>query len=153
MTSLVIRTPHLSELPHLSALQMRSKAHWGYDDAFMAACKEELTLTLEDLSNTALAVGDVDGSMAGVAQVGSRGQDADLLALFIDPPYMGAGMGKALFQWCVTAARNFSQKRLLIDADPDAAGFYERMGARRIGTTPSGSIPGRLLPLLEYPLR
>lgn len=153
MASLVIRPPHLSELGSLSALQMRSKAHWGYDDAFMAACKDELTLTPKDLSDTALAVGDLDGVLVGVAQVGPCGQDAELLALFIDPPYIGSGFGKQLFAWCVTAARNVSQTRLLIDADPDAASFYERMGAKRIGSTPSGSVPGRLLPQYEYPLR
>ena len=153
MPSFVLRPPDLSELEDLSALQMRSKAHWGYDAAFMAACKEELTLTPADLSDTALVVAAVDGTMAGVAQVGPRGQDADLLALFIDPPYMGMGLGKELFHWSVTAARRFSRDRLLIDADPDAAAFYEKMGAHRIGTTPSASIPGRVLPLLEYRLR
>lgn len=153
MTSPVIRPPVLAELDALSALQLRSKAHWGYDATFMAACKDELTLTPNDLANTALVVADLGGTLAGAAQVGPRGRDADLLGLFIDPPHMGAGMGRALFQWCITAARDFSDDRLLIDADPDAAAFYERMGARRIGTTPSGSIPGRLLPLLEYRLR
>lgn len=145
--------PVSAELAELSALQLRSKAYWGYDAAFMAACKEELTLSQEDLSETALAAGEVDGALAGVAQVGSRGSDADLLALFVDPPFMGAGLGRALFDWCVAAARKVSQTQLLIDADPGAAPFYERMGATRIGTVPSGSIPGRELPLMSYDLR
>ena len=38
---------------------------------------------------------------------------------------------------------------LEIDADPHAAGFYERMGAVRIGETPSSLIPGRSLPRLR----
>ncbi len=153
MTSLVIRPPVLAELDALSALQLRSKAHWGYDATFMAACTDELTLTPKDLSDTALVLADLGGTLAGVAQVGPKGQDADLFGLFVDPPHMGAGLGRTLFQWCVAAARDVSDDRLLIDADPDAAAFYERMGARRIGTAPSGSIPGRLLPLLEYRLR
>jgi hypothetical protein len=39
-----------------------------------------------------------------------------------------------------------------IEADPFAAGFYERMGARRIGTVASGVIPGRWLPLYRLDL-
>jgi hypothetical protein len=39
-----------------------------------------------------------------------------------------------------------------IHSDPEAQGFYERMGARLIGKTPSGSIAGRLLPLLQHDL-
>ena len=36
----------------------------------------------------------------------------------------------------------------MIEADPDAAPFYRRMGAQDVGLAPSGSIPGRMLPKL-----
>jgi hypothetical protein len=39
-----------------------------------------------------------------------------------------------------------------IDADPNAEAFYLAMGAVRIGQTPSGSIPGRVLPWPHGPL-
>ncbi|MCG6496213.1 hypothetical protein MCM47_18115 [Kitasatospora sp. A2-31] len=39
-------------------------------------------------------------------------------------------------------------RRLTIDADPNAEPFYLAMGATRIGTTASESVPGRELPLL-----
>ena len=42
--------------------------------------------------------------------------------------------------------------RLTILADPHAAGFYERNGARQIGEAPSDAIPGRSLPLYEIML-
>ena len=42
--------------------------------------------------------------------------------------------------------------RLTILADPNAAAFYERAGAVRIGEAPSDSVPGRLLPLYEVRL-
>jgi hypothetical protein len=38
--------------------------------------------------------------------------------------------------------------RMAIEADPDAAPFYRRMGAKDSGFAPSGSIPGRMLPKL-----
>jgi hypothetical protein len=37
-------------------------------------------------------------------------------------------------------------------ADPNAAGFYERNGAARIGEVPSDAVPGRLLLLYELGL-
>jgi hypothetical protein len=40
-------------------------------------------------------------------------------------------------------------ERITLEADPGAEPFYLAMGARRCGSTPSGSIPGRLLPVLE----
>ena len=36
--------------------------------------------------------------------------------------------------------------------DPNAAPFYERMGARFLRNAPSDAIPGRMLPLYEYDL-
>jgi hypothetical protein len=38
---------------------------------------------------------------------------------------------------------------LTILADPNAAGFYERNGAVRLGEAHSGAVPGRLLPLYD----
>jgi hypothetical protein len=35
---------------------------------------------------------------------------------------------------------------MVIEADPGAAPFYERMGAHYAGLAPSQSIPGRMLP-------
>lgn len=41
----------------------------------------------------------------------------------------------------------------LMFVDPDAVPFYEAMGARHAGAVPSGSIPGRMLPLMELRLQ
>ena len=40
-----------------------------------------------------------------------------------------------------------------LDSDPHAVGFYEKMGLKVKGWSPSGSIPGRLLPRMEKYLR
>ena len=142
--------PH--ELATLSALCLRSKAHWGYDAAFLAACRDELTLTAQDLAQTALCVAECGAVPAGLAQV-SRDQDpADLLKFFVDPPFIGAGLGRRLFGWALDETRAQGRSALMIEADPDAEGFYLAMGATRIGQAPSGSIPGRVLPLLRVDL-
>ena len=46
-------------------------------------------------------------------------------------------------------ARRRGATRLTILADPNAAAFYERNGARKIGMAPSDAIPGRFVPLYE----
>ncbi len=50
--------------------------------------------------------------------------------------------------WLIAEARALGLSAIDIDADPGAVGFYERMGGRRVGEAPSGSIPGRMLPAL-----
>lgn len=148
-----LRSVHVSDLPGLSALCLRSKAHWGYNATFMAACRDELTIHPNALTATRLIMAEVQGQPAAVAQLGRDGDGADLLLLYVDPPAMGHGIGRALFDWCVAQARAMAAPRLLIEADPNAAPFYERMGARRFGSVPSGSIPGRHLPHLALTLR
>lgn len=142
-----------ADLAAMSALCLRSKAHWGYDAVFMAACREELTLTENDLDTSALTSAWRDGALAGVAQVKPEENGAEIWKLFVDPPHMGTGVGRQLFAWCVDQAENLGAAELRIEADPEAVPFYQRMGAKITGSAPSGSIPGRRLPLLRYTLR
>ena len=141
-----LRNALQDELSSLSELCLRSKAHWGYDDAFLAACRTELTLQPGELQTTSLQVAERDAAVAGLAQVKVTGADADLLKLFVEPALLGTGIGRLLFEWAWTKARDLGAVRMTIEADPGAVPFYERMGAHQAGFTPSQSIPGRMLP-------
>jgi hypothetical protein len=57
-----------------------------------------------------------------------------------------------LFAWACKSAREAGADKLVIESDPDAVPFYLRMDAVRAGHAPSGSIPGRMLPRLEFDL-
>ena len=57
-----------------------------------------------------------------------------------------------LLAHAIAEARRRGAGRLTILADPNAAAFYERAGAVRIGEAPSDAVPGRLLPLYELRL-
>jgi GNAT superfamily N-acetyltransferase len=150
--ALLIRPPDVEELPALSALCLRSKAVWGYDAAFMAACRVELTLDPGELVSSRIAVAAEGDDILGMAQVKLTGRDADLQKLFVEPAALRGGVGKALFTWAIDTAREMGAVRMTIEADPDAAPFYRRLGARDIGFAPSGSIAGRMLPKLALDL-
>jgi GNAT superfamily N-acetyltransferase len=149
---LTIRAPTIDELSSLSDLCFRSKAVWGYDEEFMEACRGELTFEPRDLQLTPIAVAEQDGKLIGVAQVKVVDDEADLLKLFVEPGALRNGTGRALLAWAADAAKKMGATRLTIDADPDAAPFYRRMGAYDIGYAPSGSVPGRMLPKLAMNL-
>ena len=99
-----------------------------------------------------VAVDDAD-RVIGMACVLPEGETADLDALFVDPPAIGSGAGRALFEAAVVLARRQGARRMTILADPNAAAFYERMGARYLRHAPSDAIPGRTLPFYEYDLQ
>ena len=141
-----LRDARKSELPSLGELCLRSKAVWGYDDTFMTACRTELTLHPDELESTNLQVAVCDSTVIGLAQVKVTDTDADLLKLFVEPALLRSGVGRLLFEWATARARGLGAVRMIIEADPGAVPFYERMGALYAGFAPSQSIPGRMLP-------
>lgn len=149
---LALRSPAIDELPALGDLCARSKAIWGYDEKFIEACRAELSFCARDLLLTQIVVAEENERVIGVAQVKVVESEADLLKLFVDPTALRNGVGKVLFAWAADRARMMGARRLLIEADPDAAPFYRRMGARDAGLAPSGSIAGRMLPKLVLEL-
>jgi GNAT superfamily N-acetyltransferase len=147
-----LRDARKSELPSLSELCLRSKAVWGYDDAFMTACRAELTLHPEELRSTSLQLAVRDSTVVGLTQVKVTDTDADLLKLFVEPALLRSGVGRLLFEWATARARGLGAVRMMIEADPGAVPFYERMGARHAGFAPSQSILGRMLPCMQMDL-
>ena len=149
---LALRPARPDEAQALTELCLRSKAVWGYDAAFMQACRTELAVTPAAITSSRVQVAEIDGRLAGVAEIKSEGQIAQLEKLFVEPAMLRSGTGRKLLDWAMATARAAGAMSLLIEADPDAAPFYRRMGAVDDGVVPSGSIPGRLIPRLNLPL-
>lgn len=148
-----IRVAAPADCHDLTDLAMRSKAWWGYDEAFMEACREELTFAPSRLDTERVVVAEIDASLAGVASVRVVDGVADLMDLFVDPPHIGSGLGSTLLAEARRLAVDAGATILRIEADPHAEAWYRARGAVPVGRAPSGSIPGRMLPLLELDLR
>jgi GNAT superfamily N-acetyltransferase len=149
-----IRRARPEEAATLSALALRSKAHWGYDAEFLAACRGDLTLSAEDVASSTVYV--CDGVDAPVGFYRLLLQDdgvAELDALFVEPAAMGQGVGRSLWQHAVATAATLGCSEMVWQSDPQAVGFYLAMGARRAGESESTVTPGRMLPLMRFRLR
>ena len=147
-----IRPALPEDAPALSALALRAKAHWGYDAAFIAACRDDLTVTPADIAAHTIRAALLDGEPCGFYQLRVAGETAELTDLWIEPRAIRQGQGRALWAHAVAAARARGCRELLVQSDPHAEGFYRAMGATRIGTRRSTVIPGRELPLLRLAL-
>ena len=141
-----------SELEELSALALRSKSYWGYDAAFLEACREELTISASRLVEERIRVAEVGGKVVGFTALKVDRRLAELMDLFVEPDVIGQGIGRLLWEDAVTGARGSGAQSLRIEADPHAEEWYMARGAERVGQAPSCSIPGRFLPLLRYEL-
>lgn len=150
---IAVRPARRGEAVSLTALCLRSKAHWGYDAEFMRLCVPSLTVSEESIAEgRVLVAADGSGRTVGTASVGRDGDDAELALMFVEPSAIGGGTGRLLFEAAVGLARKLGYRRMTILADPNAAPFYERMGARFLRNESSDAIPGRVLPFYEYDL-
>jgi GNAT superfamily N-acetyltransferase len=145
-----LRPGRPGEAAGLSALALRSKGHWGYSAEFLEACRAELTVTESQWESVTVAA--ADDAIAGFSLLEGDGAEGELAMLFVDPPWIGHGVGGLLLTAALDAARRRGYRHVDLDADPGAAPFYLRYGARRVGDVPSGSIPGRTLPHLRFTL-
>ncbi|MCO6479836.1 MAG: GNAT family N-acetyltransferase [Phaeodactylibacter sp.] len=138
------------DAPALSTLAWRAKQHWGYPEEWMQRWKEELTIHPKYIETHKVVKAMEGNELAGfyALQPHPKYGCTEIGHFWIDPPFMGKGIGRAAFLNLLDALRRKGESRLIIESDPYAAGFYERMGAVQIGQLES-SIPGRYLPVYE----
>lgn len=165
-TAYEIRAAQTAEAALLGELALRSKGHWGYDARFLDACRAELTVTPDDIARHPFYVLETEGRIAGFYSLRDTASPDDAAAraleetvrevelnhLYVEPSAIGKGFGKSLWTHALTTAVSLGFGRLTIPADPFAEPFYLRMGAVRAGEVASGSIAGRVLPLLHFVL-
>lgn len=145
---MLIRTADPTEAPALTDLALRSKRAWGYDDDFMRRVLPDMIVQPEYLVDEHGIVAEDAGVVLGYAIVRVNGESAFLRDLFVEPDRFRRGVGRALFTEAVKYARERGAARITLGGDPNALGFYERMGMQQIGSEPSIVGGGRMLPVM-----
>jgi GNAT superfamily N-acetyltransferase len=148
MATPVIRPARSDEAPALTELALRSKASWGYSPRLMKSFEAELTLTGVDVED--VLVIEVDGEPGGIYSLRPVSRiRAELGHLFVEPRLQRRGLGHLMIADALRRAGARGFRVLEIQGDPNAAPFYEQVGATRVGERESESVPGRMLPLFE----
>ncbi|MCH9662094.1 MAG: GNAT family N-acetyltransferase [Gammaproteobacteria bacterium] len=146
--TLRLRLATVSDCGVLSDLSFRSKASNGYDAAFMKACRDELAVTPEALADGEFWIAELDRKPVGFFDIRLENDTLEVYALYVDPDFKRAGIGRKLWVAVEERAIAVAARAIKLDADPNAVEFYKVMGCRVTGQSPSGSIPGRMLPLM-----
>ena len=101
-SDVTVRSARPGEAAALTALAVRSKAHWGYDDAFMQMSQASLTVSDADVASGCVLVAERQGLLFGMVKVEP---DGELGMMFVDPLCLNRGVGRALFDAAVALAR------------------------------------------------
>lgn len=163
-TELRIRQALPAEADALTAIALAAKRHWGYPEAWIELWRRELTYTSESFARLTIFCAEIAGHVVGVCSL-SRDEPetldppqgaadpggAELEGLWITPTHMRRGIGAVLMAHAVDEAGRQGARYLRIVADPYAVAFYEKLGARHVGTLASRPA-GRELPVLRLDL-
>jgi len=136
----------------LTELTMRSKAHRGYDAAFMADARADLEVVPDRfLPDFHVYILETDKELIGFYSLCSVDiRTVELTHLFIDPQHIGCDYGKRLWHHALLVAQSEGFRRVILSSDPFVEPFYASQGAVRIGMKESTVRAGRMLPLMEY---
>lgn len=137
----------IEEAELLTSLVRRAKAHWGYPQEWMEEWQEELTITPNYIRLNVVVILESDKRMVGFFGLELKDKFAYLGHLWVEPEYIGTGLGKLLFTKACNEAFDRGYETMEFVADPNAEGFYRHHGAEKIDEV-HGSIFGapRVLP-------
>jgi GNAT superfamily N-acetyltransferase len=148
-----IRPARRDEAALLSDLAVRSKATWGYGEAFMHACEPLLRVTPHYIAEHPVFVATAGERVLGFYSLNDERYQLELDLLFVAPDALRGGVGSALCAHALETARAAGFTELFVESDPEAEGFYVRMSGVRVGTVQSTVEQGRELPVLRFDLR
>jgi GNAT superfamily N-acetyltransferase len=150
---LKIRRVFPEEADSLSQIAFAAKAHWGYPTRWLETWKPQLTFGPEYFEQNDSWVAETNGVPIAFYTLQEKDGNAWLENLFMSPEFIGKGLGKILFLHAMGICRQRGFQALQLEADPNAAGFYEKMGMYKIGERHS-EVEGqpRVLPIMEMKL-
>ncbi|HKE60042.1 MAG TPA: GNAT family N-acetyltransferase [Pyrinomonadaceae bacterium] len=131
----MIRRANTVDAATLTKIAVDAKRYWGYPENWIQHWKSDLTISPEFITNNHVYVFEQDGEIFGFYALCVAEQKAELEHLWVLPSHIGTGVGKELFLDAMDKASRLDINEIEISADPNAAGFYKRMGARVIGET------------------
>ncbi|MFW5761332.1 MAG: GNAT family N-acetyltransferase [Cyclobacteriaceae bacterium] len=138
-----IRAAVPDEAADLTQLTLRSKAMWGYDDAFMIKYMKTLKIEPGEITANETMVLTRANNVIGFYMLSSLTTiNAELDYIYVEPDFTRVGFGGMLFEHARDTAKLQGYSSLFLQSDPNAVGFFEKMGADIIGRQSAWSLPG-----------
>lgn len=137
----------------LTEITKKSKAFWGYSEDQMQLWNDALTITKEHIETNFTYKFLHENRIIGYYSYFNI--DSTIIKLdnlFVLPDNIGKGFGNFLMQDFLNRIKeNRDIKKVLLDADPNAEKFYQKVGFTTIGQLQT-SIKNRFLPIMELKL-
>jgi GNAT superfamily N-acetyltransferase len=155
----MIREATVQESEILTKISFSAKGYWNYPKEFFEIWSTELTVSSEYIQKNDVFVFEKDGTIVGYYSIVELNDDIAVSGIkiskgywlehmFVEPHNIGKKVGTKMFEHLRErcAARGIAFLGIL--SDPNARGFYEKMGCDYIREYPS-TIESRTTPYLQ----
>jgi GNAT superfamily N-acetyltransferase len=151
ISSVILRKAERSDAEVLSGIACSAKKHWGYPEEWLCEWSASLRITPLMIEANPTFLASREDEAIGFFMLIRAAPPLRLEHLWVTPPWIGRGIGRRLFDYSVKIGQSLGERGFDIESDPNAEGFYLRLGARRIGVLKS-TVAGhnRETPLLRY---
>jgi N-acetylglutamate synthase-like GNAT family acetyltransferase len=139
----------------LTQIAFAAKSFWGYPEEYLKLWQNDLIITADYIQeNTVLkAVNEKEETLGfGAIEFSTAFNAHEIGHMWVHPKYMGNGLGHLLINALINHAQEIGITQLYSVSDPNAQGFYEKMGFKL--KSQQASLPkGRYLPVLVLETR
>src|SRR5678815_2896829 len=132
-SEVTIRRSSPEEAATLTTIALEAKRHWGYPEHWIKHWESDLTISSDFIRDNHVYVAEENGEIRGFYALCVADDKAELEHMWVTPALIGTGIGKELFLDAMERAAKLNVNAVEISSDPNAAGFYKRMGATQIG--------------------
>ncbi|WP_298393304.1 GNAT family N-acetyltransferase [Flavobacterium sp.] len=146
---MTIQKANSSDHEILTQITKKSKAFWGYSEDLLLVWNDALTITQEYINTHQVFSFKVDDKIVGYYSYILEAEDnIKLDNLFLLPQFIGKGFGSLLLADFLKRIQNQNHKRIYLESEPYAEGFYKKHGFQTIGKLET-AIQGRFMPVME----
>src|SRR6185369_9541518 len=128
----MIKLASAGDAQTLTQIALDAKRHWGYPEHWIKHWESDLTINSDFIRDNQVYVAEKDGEVRGFYALCVTGSSAELEHMWVAPESIGTGVGKELFFDAMERAATLQVREIGISAGPNAAGFYEHMGATHV---------------------
>ncbi len=148
-----IRRARPDDAGALTSIAFAAKRHWGYPERWIEHWGESLTVIPRFVQDNEVYAAVSGGEPFAFYALTGTGGKLELEHLWVLPSWISSGCGRLLFEHAMRGAASAGASIVDIEADPNAEGFYLKMGAKRTGENVY-EIEGqsRVLPLMTVEL-
>lgn len=133
----------------LSKTAFKSKRIWKYTDELMSLWTNELTITASYVEKNKVFKIIGNTNYIGFFSLVLKDKFIEIDHFWLLPEYTRKGYGEKVLDFIKETAKKINYKTLVVYSDPNANGFYEKMGGKIIRREES-KISGRFLNAYEF---